>query len=888
MLLSPRRFLTALIFAAVSSAGTNADAQSAHMTTSISDSLKTAEPGTAVSLMFSIESPNGIGGAATVSAPPSWRVLTGGGPLPRGSRRMLYLVAVAVPSRAAAGKYQIDLTAGAEAQVSSARAWITVAEKWGISLARVESPEMVAAGTEMRARFLLSNRGNVRTAVRVRVQTPQLRLSDTMTVQLDAGESIEIPVNVATPGGSMSMVQTTSSVTATVVDHPGIKAASSFRALIAPKEAYAPAPIHTIASHIRFIGASSQLAGSGMEIAGAGALRDGSHARIEYLARTMTGRGSVFGDRDAYRVSIDWSGLSVVAGDEVNRLSRLTESGRLARGVRVAARSNGWTLGGFATKETGIDRRNIERAVFLNRDFGNGIFFAANFLDRRQAAGGQMLSAMTSIRSLPIGTVEGEVGHAINSAHAEAWSVGASGDFRKFSYSVSRQKTDRAYPGSTRGSETANGSFTATPFRSVRMRASFNDYRIDQGALIPRIGSSHHWNRIGGVTIGRTLTVEAIQTGREESSFTSDPRRDEKLGSARLSTRIGAFSVAASAALGLGSNRSGSVEREIARYTSQVSWRAVQKGSVSLGIESLRGGTLFVPDETSELRASVGANLSTRLGSFSVNGYASRHQLMRTSNDASLDASWQATLPKGQVFTLRARLHRNPFFDSRDDNVMRAEYTIPFSLPAGPSRTRARLAGRVIDDMTRAPIAGAMVQLGRQVTITDGNGRFAFSVDTASSLLLNLGASSSMSGMIPVQNLPVEVYPRRGRTETVEIAVTAASRIEGRVRLFVAPPGVRPDDPRPPVESFGSLRKLRVEATRDGAMRHTLTDEAGHFVFTDLRPGTWVLRVVGADLPEQSAIAGDSIIVAARRGETAATIIDIIPRTRRIRIVDVR
>jgi hypothetical protein len=883
-----RRFLAALILTAVSFAVTNADAQSVRMTTSISDSLRTAEPGTAVSLMFSIESPNGIGGAATVSAPPSWRVLTGGGPLPQGSRRMLYLVAVAVPSRAPAGKYQIDLTAGAGPHVSSARAWITVAEQRGISLVRLESPEMVVAGTEMRARFLLSNRGNVHTAVRLRVQTPQLRLTDTMTVQLDAGESIEIPVNVATQRGSTSVVQTTSSVTASIVGHPGIKAASSFRALIAPKEAYAPAPIHTIASHIRFIGASSQLAGSGMEIGGAGALRDGSRARIEYLARKMTGHGSVFGDRDVYRVAIDWSGLSVIAGDEVNRLSRLTESGRLARGVRVAARSNGWTLGGFATKETGLNRRSIERAVFLNRDFGNGVFFAANFLDRRQAGGGQMLSAMTSIRSLPIGTVEGEVGHAINSAPAEAWSISASGDFKNFSYSVNRQKTDRTYPGSTRGSETATGSFTAAPFNVIRMRASFNDYRIDQSDLVPRIGSSHHWNRIGAVIIGRTLTVEAIQTGRQERNFTADPRRDEKLGSARLSTRLGALSVAASAAFGSGSKRSGSGKREIARYTAQGSWRAGQKGTVSIGIESLRGGTLFVPDETSEIRASVGANLSTRLGSFSVNGYATRHKLVRTSNDASLDASWQATLARGQIVTLRARLHRNPFFESPDDNVMRAEYTIPFGMPAGASRTRGRVAGRVIDDQTRAPVSGVMVQLGRQVTVTDGKGRFAFSVDTANSVLLNLGGSAAMSGMVPLQDLPLQVYPRLGKTETLDIVVTAASRIEGQVRLFVAPPGVRIDDSRPPVESSANLGKVRIEATQDGTIRHTFTGSGGRFVFTDLRPGKWVLRVAAEDVPEQSVISGDSLIVDVRRGETAAARIDIVPRSRRIRMVRVR
>jgi hypothetical protein len=796
---------------------------------------------------------------------------------------MSYMIGVAVPSRTAAGRYQIDLLVRSGNERAVAHAWIDVPEQRELSLSILESPELVISGTELKGRFLLSNRGNSRASVRVRLRTARFHMADTSIVELAAGESLELPVRFQTSPTIRSAVESITAVSVETVGHPGVRATSSFRTMVAPAESYAPAPIHTIGSSIRLIGASSTVAGSGLEISGAGLLTDASSARVEYLARRINGAGAVFGDRDAYRIAVELPWLSVSAGDEVSRISPLTESGRYARGAKVEARSNGWTVGGFINRETGLITRRSESAAFLNRDFGEGIFFGATYLDRSGPSGGRLVSARGSLSSLPIGTVDAEIGHSVNGKRAEAWAVNASGNFDRVGYSINRHKTDRDYPGSTRGSEMTGASVHIEAARGVRIRASANDFRTERRLPRSPTGSSHHWNRLGGISFGRLLAVEAIQTGRADPGLRADPIREEQLASARISSRAGRVSLNGSA--GFGTARSESRTRGVARYSAQASLAPRKNANVSVRVEYLRGGTLSVPDEKSEERLSLGAMVPTRFGSFSVNGYASRHRLAKRNDDVNIDASWETDLPNGHKVSIRARLHRNPFFESPEDNILRAEYTIPFRMPVGLSRTRARIAGTVVREESRAPVAGAIVQLGTQVAVTDARGRFAFSVDTEDPVLLNLGGSSATAGLLPLVSLPLTLQLRRGRTGNVEIMLTRASQIDGRIRVFAPPPGFRPDDERQPVEETGEHRRVRIQASRGSEVRYILTGADGRFSFTDLRPGRWVLRIGGSELPPQSILKGDSVIVDTRRGETTTVTVDIVPRQRRIRIV---
>jgi hypothetical protein len=854
------------------------------LTTSIADSVRVATPGTPVSLLFTIQSSRGTASEAQVSVPRSWRILTGGGALPAGSHRIAYMVGVFVPSTAGAGKYPVTLSARDAESTAVSTGWIVVPAVRSISLTVLESPQFLVAGNDGIAKFLLVNRGNVETMVKLRLRSTQSKNADTVTVHLAAAESRQISVVIPAPKTTTSAIQSVTSVTAVAPGHTDVTAAASVRVSIAPREAYARAPVQFIESRIRLIGASSPRGGNGAEIFGSGSLREGSNAKVEYVARRIYGQGSMFGDRSEYRLSVSSPRFSVTAGDQVNTLSSLSESGRFGRGIATSVASNGWTVGGFSSREATTASSRDSRALFLNRDFGNGIFLGVNYFNRQP--GGSVLTAHTSIRSLGVGTIDGEIGHAINSKAAEAYMVSAAGNFDRFQYSVYRQKSDAAYAGSTGGTETFNASFDARPVNGIRVRAAANDYRAHRTASVPRIGETHHWNGLVSVALRNFLTLDGMRNGREDKSFSGGPKRTETLGSARIAVRSKSHGFTASAAIGSADTGAGRATR-LARYTAQASIRRGKGSNFSLNVESLRGGTLFLPGETSELRAGIGGNFATRLGVFSMTGYLTEHTLGRRVRDTNIEAVWEKDLPQGSKVSVRARVHRNPFFDSSDDNAVRAEYTIPFGMPVGPSRIRGRIAGRVIDVDTRAAISGAVIQLGTQVSITDARGRFAFAVDAERPVLLNFGGSAATAGLIPLENLPLTIVPRIGRTQTFEVAVTKAGQIEGTVSLFVPAPGFRPDDERPSVKDENATVHVRVEAWQDSEVHRVHTGPFGRFTFTDLRPGRWVIRIADAELPQLSTVEGDSVVVNVARGQTQTAVVNIVPRRRKVRLVQI-
>jgi hypothetical protein len=309
-----------------------------------------------------------------------------------------------------------------------------------------------------------------------------------------------------------------------------------------------------------------------------------------------------------------------------------------------------------------------------------------------------------------------------------------------------------------------------------------------------------------------------------------------------------------------------------------------------MSADYIRGGTLFFPGQASERRGGIGLTLEPRPGSrFSANGYAAEHvHPVGTFREAGLDANVEQELLNGHRLSVRLRVHRSPVVATADDNVLRAEYVMPFGLPVSPSRNRGRVSGRVYDVGTNAGVRGAFVQLGGQVAVTDGKGRFAFNASSDSAQMLTVTGSPATAGTVPVRDLPLRVEPVMGRTLTFDIALAKAGSVEGKVRLFVTPPGFRNGEPLPPVEDSSGLVGAQLELVRDGETRRAVSTAGGRFYFPDLRPGSWRLWIPPAQIPEFHNVEGDSVVVVVRPGERARAEIVVVPRKRKITIVQVR
>jgi hypothetical protein len=108
----------------------------------------------------------------------------------------------------------------------------------------------------------------------------------------------------------------------------------------------------------------------------------------------------------------------------------------------------------------------------------------------------------------------------------------------------------------------------------------------------------------------------------------------------------------------------------------------------------------------------------------------------------------------------------------------------------------------------------------------------------------------------------------------VNVAVVEAAQIVGTVMLA--------DD-----ATHAGLRQTVVEATSDSERYRTVTDAAGRFSFSALRPGLWTVRVAAAALPVHHRLDREAEVVALAPGEASTVDFEGRPVQRPVRVVRV-
>jgi protocatechuate 3,4-dioxygenase beta subunit len=76
-----------------------------------------------------------------------------------------------------------------------------------------------------------------------------------------------------------------------------------------------------------------------------------------------------------------------------------------------------------------------------------------------------------------------------------------------------------------------------------------------------------------------------------------------------------------------------------------------------------------------------------------------------------------------------------------------------------------------------------------------------------------------------------------------------------------------------------------LEASDGNGRYRTITDREGRFLFTDLRPGPWRVRVVHAQLPERHYVEREEVEVAVVSGQRASVEFEVRERQRTIDVI---
>jgi hypothetical protein len=292
----------------------------------------------------------------------------------------------------------------------------------------------------------------------------------------------------------------------------------------------------------------------------------------------------------------------------------------------------------------------------------------------------------------------------------------------------------------------------------------------------------------------------------------------------------------------------------------------------------------------------VGASLMTSLLKHVTLQVSSDYVRTQYANERKqLFSSLTYTLPNNNSINLWGRLIQSNRIP--DETVVFLTYKIPFSLAVERKKSIGMLKGKVINlDAKSSPCANVILAAGGMTAVTDNKGEYIFPALKPDTYYLSVDKRSIGLGRVPEEKMPLSVQIVGGEDREVTIGLIASCKISGRIVRFSAP-GKKQDEStgiavpevkegQTPLVESGGLSGVLVEISDDKETIRQLSDMHGAFVFPDLRPGRWILKINSDDIPQYYHLEKELFEVECASGEEKEIVIKVTPVTRNIKFID--
>jgi hypothetical protein len=675
-------------------------------------------------------------------------------------------------------------------------------------------------------------------------------------------------------------------------------------------------PYYRLPSWVRLtFGADGRSAGGQIEVSGSGPLGGDTGRNLSYVLRQaslpMVGR---YASRNEYWLTYRGRRLEVNLGDRVFSLSPLVQRFYYGTGAGAATYVSNVAFGAYYARSRSDEPRHREAGGFVSLRVRPGLSFKANVLDKEDVSELEGAGSRHRIGSLqanyaptPNARLEFEYGvDAEDETGNDGYRFAANGVLmHRLYFSLEKVHAGPRFHGYTTDSDFALGTFQYPVQPGLTLRASYRSRANNLERDPVKLTAPNERQVTAGVSYiasPRTrLSLDFQSFSRWDALDVPTFDFGERTLRASVDWSLPGLTLYMSAEQGYSQNDLIDLRTSLGRYSVSASVRPSERHSYNIYAGFGNSRYSEVPRKSDDLGVAARWHLTPSLD-MNLNYHMSGAPSLVENMYRILTYSVYYTLPNRHMVTLRTSVWGGREGRQTDGSVF-LSYSIPAPIPTGRRQSVGTLKGRVYDAEgdARKGIPNVIVTTNGQAAVTDHKGNFEFPSLEPGVYSLQIDAKSIGLGRVTEGVSPFVVSIEGGKTSRLDIGVVQSCTISGEVIMFDAQPtGADSEDDsaadEPVLVGLGMGRELPegargladvlVEITDGDFYLTNYTDAAGEFRFTGLRPGRWTVRVYPEDLPHYYRLEESELAADMTAGEETGISFRIIPRERRINIMD--
>lgn len=801
------------------------------------------------------------------------------------------LISFSLPPRTPAGTYMVryfltDLAFPAREKEASFAVHIKPIRQLDVSV--LTEPRFVKAGKVYQVRFMVVNSGNIAGTALLRSHSSEsFRVTlDSVQLHLAPKERRTVTALVLTSGAIQNKVVSTVELTVWFMKDTTVMSRVSSVVDVIPQvsdvsDRFLQVPLEVTG---RTSGEDDRLGGQ-IEILGAGSFTEDRSDRIGLMMRLPDIQSqSSIGLRDEYRVRYSSAWGDLQAGDWSYTLSPLTELNRYAFGGRAALQYDRVAVGGFFNRSRFVDNGQREAAGFLQYNITENHQVGVNYLRKQEQSDESITSVRGILKPLTMANLDLEYGVSSGAKGTDkAYALEISGKQTVIAYDLRLIRSGARYAGYYRDVDHNLMAVNVFPLENVRLEAYYRSEERNKDRDTTLFYAPRERFFQFGAGYSNLIALYFRSTAQKDLLPAGRYDRLEDMVQVRAGYGIGRADFHTNVDFGTAKDKLANKHYPFQRYALFANVSPAPAQNYSTSVEYTKERNLLDGSRQERVSASLGISFFiNNYTNIQGNLYWSRSFSPDRQDFALLDVTLQHAFPFGHRIVVRARQNfSTPSINGRE-LAYSLQYSVPIGIPVKRLSSTGQLRGRVLDEKGGG-VGNILINVGSSAAITDSDGEFFFPVLAPGQHYLVLDKATMGIDRVSMQITPMSIKITGGKESEVTINLARSSAVTGVVMLHAFD---ERDSSGTRLTEAGPMSGVFLELSNEKETLRRVSDSKGRFVFADLKPGSWILRVAGGDIPQYHEVEKDAFDVLLTPGSRKAIVFNIRPRKRTIRIVD--